>query len=293
MKNRWHAPAACAILAALAGCNTLDLTYETYAQREARIRSEILAESCERNLSLHPIRSKDQAKNWLSSCAGTAKPAIVESVRNAYDRHATAECRNKAEAAKSVADLDRAKQQCSEYLDDPQIQAAMGRRGELETNALAAELDAIGVGAEAYRYQDFMNRHKSTPADNPVIARAALLFKTRTESERLLAAEQQRKARATAHENAVSRHRNMIAFCKDTIRQAEAGILQEQQVGQLSGYVNATRMNFLGRAIVECRDQIEASKAELAALEKDPKRTVSGQPPAPPAISSGRRVQAP
>ncbi len=296
MKTRWQAHAVLSLLCIpLLGCESLDIKHEAAASRNAAFRAEPIADRCERNFRLRPIQSKEDAASWLSKCGNFDRSQTVAEVREAYDRYALAECRTKSEAAQTSAALDKLKYFCGEYLDDPVIQASMGRRSQLETSELLADLDTIGTGAPSYRYQQFLDRHKNISRDNPAVVRAESLLKIRADSERLLEAEQKKKDSIKAYHDSVVRQKNLIAYCNDTINSAERGLLQEQQVGQLTGYVNATRMNFLGRVIIECRGQIESAKTALTALEKDTRRFTSAplEPASQIVTGSGRRVPVP
>lgn len=296
MKTRWQTPAVLSLLCApLLGCESLDIKHETAAIRNAAFRAELVTDRCEQNLRLRPIQSKEDAASWLSKCGNIDRSQTVAEVREAYGRYALAECRTKSEAAQTTAALGKLKYFCGEYLDDPVIQASMGRRNQLETSELLAELGTIGTGAPSYSYQQFLDRHKNVSRDNPAVVRAESLLKIRADSERLLEAEKKKKASVKAYYDSVARQKNLITYCNDTIKSAERGLLQEQQVGQLTGYVNATRMNFLGRVIIECRGQIESAKTALAALEKDPRRFTSAplEPASQILAESGRRVSVP
>lgn len=277
-------------VAALSGCESLDIRNETESHRESRYREEAQAAVCESSILKRGIRSKEDAQAWLSRCAQVSTPKLVEEVRSTYDHYAIYECRQKALKAQTIYEIDKAKSLCIHIISDQEISDLLERRNEYQNRALAEELDGIGLEASSSKYRDFLDRHKQIDPANPVMEKAANLLTTRQATEQILDEQRQRKERIDAYNNAVRRQKNVIAFCKDIISKAELSLIKEQQAGQISGYVNSHRMNMLGRAIVECNDQIKTSESTLSELEKNPRRFYSSAPQPPSAQQQSRRV---
>lgn len=227
-------------------------------------------EYCDRVAASTNFRG-EMATRWLNECGTAASAETTAHVRALQRAAAASRCEAKAREAKTVADLDRLQNQCPDDLQNPAVASALSRRDEMNSLALAAELEAIGTGASAETYRQFLNSHQTVPNDNPTILKAQRLYDVRAESERVLAAERERKSRAQAYENAKESERQAIRGCEEMTLAAQRGLLREKEIGAVSGYVNATRMNEMARAIFWCQDQIKAAKARLSELEKNPR----------------------